>query len=134
MESFVTRLKALAKQLGDFDTKTLADSMQDQGDVFDATLHGLLALIASIPDQPEQYLQTGPLQFGNNWPGVFLQGDMALMGARTIHMALGKNGPEILPILSMELTALMHTLQSCAAIGKDPERLRHAILLPKVEK
>ncbi|MEG1347698.1 MAG: hypothetical protein RSD49_06550 [Hafnia sp.] len=32
--------------------------------------------IQLLPDHPER-VETGPVQFGNDWPGIFLRGDCA---------------------------------------------------------
>ncbi len=62
-------------------------------------------------DRPE----TGPMQFGDDWPGVFIRGDNALMGyAPHLARALAVLPQEEWLAKSM-LTGLLETLRSCAA-------------------
>lgn len=62
-------------------------------------------------DRPE----TGPMQFGDDWPGVFIRGDNALMGfAPAVYKAM-----QVLPesewLTRAQLSGLLETLKSCAA-------------------
>jgi hypothetical protein len=59
--------------------------------------------------------ETGPMQFGDDWPGVFIRGDNALMGyAPAVERALYVLGPRDW-VAKAQLEGLLETLQSCAA-------------------
>jgi len=56
--------------------------------------------------------ETGPMQFGDDWPGVFIRGDNALFFARTLGAAIA-----LYPDRAIErsvLGGLQKTLQSCS--------------------
>lgn len=62
-------------------------------------------------DRPE----TGPMQFGDDWPGVFIRGDNALMGyAPAVYRAM-QALPESEWLTRGQLSGLLETLKSCAA-------------------
>jgi hypothetical protein len=62
-------------------------------------------------DRPE----TGPMQFGDDWPGVFIRGDSALMGyAPAVYRAM-QALPESEWMTRAQLSGLLETLKSCAA-------------------
>ena len=62
-------------------------------------------------DRPE----TGPMQFGDDWPGLFMRGDNACMMGMSLQGAIKSyhETGEINPIVIMQLIGLSETLQSC---------------------
>jgi hypothetical protein len=68
-------------------------------------------------------METGPLQFGGDWPGVFFRGDDALSQAQAIDWALRAlpdNFPSAWALRNM-LSELRDTLRSCEV--SEPERV-----------
>jgi hypothetical protein len=69
-------------------------------------------------------VETGPVAFGSDWPGVFIRGDNALAFGWNLRNAVVKltkyPHPSIDPITVMYLTQLADTLQSCR-VGDSPE-------------
>lgn len=61
------------------------------------------------PGRPE----TGPMQFGEDWPGVFIRGDNALVDANALDEAI-----KLLPRERWDLRAILQglskTLRSCS--------------------
>lgn len=66
-------------------------------------------------------VETGPLQIGDDWPGVFIRGDNALMGFAPSLQALIKG--EATPINVMMCENLLKTLMSANAHTGKPEIL-----------
>lgn len=64
--------------------------------------------IRLLPEQSER-VETGPLQFGSDWPGVFIRGDNA--GAMALSLKFLLDGCRE-PILIAELRGLQHLLES----------------------
>lgn len=66
-------------------------------------------------------VETGVVQFDDDWPGVFIRGDVALMGcapavARAIEIVLGDMPTAIdQQIIALQLKGLLDLLQSCNA-------------------
>ncbi len=58
-------------------------------------------------------LETGPVQCGDDWPGVFIRGDRALHFAAALHGALEASTFD--PATRGALEGLAKTLQSCHA-------------------
>jgi hypothetical protein len=61
--------------------------------------------------------ETGPMQFGNDWPGVFIRGDHALAAAAHLERAIKlveKMSSAYWPTMSV-LTGLLEELKSCDA-------------------
>lgn len=60
-------------------------------------------------------VETGPIQFGDDWPGVFIRGDNALAAAYAIEQAIailgGRAGPHLL--VAAQLEGLMEDLRAC---------------------
>jgi hypothetical protein len=56
-------------------------------------------------------LATAPLQFGDDWPGVFIRGDDANRYANALERVLGSETPD--PRQLAKLRDLLHTLRSC---------------------
>ena len=55
--------------------------------------------------------ETGPMQFGNDWPGVFIRGDHALAAAAHLERAIKLLPPEYWPSTSV-LNGLLSELKS----------------------
>ncbi len=64
-------------------------------------------------------VETGPVQFGDDWPGVFIRGDNALYYAMLIRASLKMFDMEFLPRLQMQ--DLADILSSCDAYKGDSE-------------
>ena len=63
---------------------------------------------------PGQRPETGPMQFGNDWPGIFIRGDNALLGyALPLEQALRCLGKDDWLIAS-QLRGLLELLRSCS--------------------
>jgi len=68
--------------------------------------------VRKFPEQLDR-VETGPIQFGNDWPGVFIRGDEALYFARVLESHMNDKEPEQFfeqPVLS----GLVDTLRRCA--------------------
>jgi len=46
-------------------------------------------MILVLPEQDNR-VETGPIRFGDDWPGVFIRGDNALFYARSIQHAMNR--------------------------------------------
>jgi len=70
--------------------------------------------ITQVPPLPTGRPETGPMQFGDDWPGVFIRGDNALWNAMMVAAAA-----ELLPAerwdIKAALVGLSKTLRSCSA-------------------
>ena len=70
-----------------------------------------MQVIRLLPEQEER-IETGPLQFGKDWPGIFIRGDHALYYAMKLEELL--NGDETLdPIDTITIQGLLDLLRSC---------------------
>lgn len=68
-----------------------------------------MSRLTKAPALPER-AETGPLQFGDDWPGVFIRGDNALAYAMALKAALaGDNSAITLSVLE----GLRKQLMSC---------------------
>lgn len=56
--------------------------------------------------------ETGPMQFGDDWPGVFIRGDNALADAALIAQVLPMMPPDAWAATAV-LEGLLNTLRSC---------------------
>jgi hypothetical protein len=56
--------------------------------------------------------ETGPMQFGDDWPGVFIRGDIALFDACAV-MAAVERLSEADWLLKAQLIGLAKTLRCC---------------------
>jgi hypothetical protein len=64
-------------------------------------------------------VETGPVQFGHDWPGVFIRGDNALHHAYQLSILLNdKLGAEMAKVT---LAGLARLLASCDARTQHPE-------------
>ncbi len=71
-----------------------------------------IQMVAALPEgRPE----TGPMQFGDDWPGVFIRGDNALAFSHAIIITLDRASKgDLLDYLSVAmLRGLGETLASC---------------------
>lgn len=58
-------------------------------------------------------VETGPVQFGDDWPGTFIRGDNAAWYAMTIKMILERHGEQMDAIMERwPLESLMKDLSS----------------------
>lgn len=76
--------------------------------------------IRKFPKQ-EKRVETGPIQFGDDWPGVFIRGDNAAYYAFTLKSMIEykrKNGS--MTIEDSVLVGLLSDLASCI-VGSDSE-------------
>ncbi len=63
-----------------------------------------------------QRVETGPIQFGDDWPGVFIRGDNALQYAMVLEQAVqcvSKKDQHEFMLQIMVLRGLVETLKSC---------------------
>jgi hypothetical protein len=68
--------------------------------------------MTKLPAQ-ESRVETGPMQFGDDWPGVFIRGDEALFMAQHIEQSLTLLPAEWFATKAM-LEGLRDTLRSCS--------------------
>lgn len=62
-----------------------------------------------MSDRPE----TGPMQFGDDWPGLFIRGDNAVHLGVTLEALLNTVSPiEYSPLVIVQLRGLAHDLQN----------------------
>jgi hypothetical protein len=57
--------------------------------------------------------ETGPMQFGDDWPGVFIRGDNAMGMAIALEVVLDTT--DVGGFAAMELRGLVRTLRGCDA-------------------
>lgn len=70
-------------------------------------------MLTKLPPFPDGRPETGPMQFGDDWPGVFIRGDNALFDARAVDAAMGFIPEDLWHVKAM-LRGLRDTLQSCS--------------------
>jgi hypothetical protein len=76
--------------------------------------------IQKLPAAPKGYrIETGPMQFGDDWPGVFIRGDSASFDAHALERAIKALPPEMWYDIKV-LTVLMKTLRSCSVGNTGP--------------
>lgn len=68
--------------------------------------------VLKLPDQPKR-VESGPIQFGDDWPGIFIRGDNALFFAFAVAHAAELLGPEYVT-LKAQLSGLANDLRSCS--------------------
>lgn len=71
--------------------------------------------IRKLPAQAQR-VETGPVQFGEDWPGVFIRGDGAAWYAMMLGRVLGEIGKDADPMVWLALENLRETLAG-AVIG-----------------
>ena len=69
--------------------------------------------LVQLPPFPGGRPETGPMQFGVDWPGVFIRGDNALVYAQLLEVVV-KGLPDDMSINGLILTELMQVLRSCS--------------------
>lgn len=67
------------------------------------------------PLEGGERIETGPMQFGGDWPGIFMRGDYACMMGMMLQGVIGSinDGEEVGAIRLKALEGLAQTLQSC---------------------
>lgn len=68
---------------------------------------------------PSQRVETGPLQINDDWPGIFIRGDSALMAFAPALSAVLEGSDS--PIYHGICKELLHLLQSCDARLKNEQ-------------
>ena len=68
------------------------------------------------PDDVER-VETGVIQFGDDWPGVFIRGDHALQFAHCLEMALSENFDRENLFHTAPIQGLINTLKGCEVKG-----------------
>lgn len=70
--------------------------------------------------------ETGAMQFGGDWPGVFIRGDNAAYYGMLLKQFL-ENPEEIKNngIMAATLHGLLHTLNGCVVAGEDPPGVQY---------
>ena len=77
--------------------------------------------------------ETGPMQFGEDWPGVFIRGKHALHSGTVLAAVLRSMTPEqIEPYNLGILMGLADDLLSCEQKIVDPRKIQNATMLPPV--
>lgn len=71
-----------------------------------------IAAIARLPHEGPR-VETGPLQIGDDWPGIFIRGDNAMHYAMRLSIALD-HGIDCDPLNKAILASLARLLASCA--------------------
>jgi len=83
-----------------------ADAEKERGKIFAGKPVSPLQLPA-----PASRVNSGPVQFGNDWPGIFLRGDVAMEYAGLLRSIVAGTVPALNPV-TVHLIAL---LDSCRA-------------------
>ena len=76
--------------------------------------------LRKLPEQSER-VETGPTQFGEDWPGVFIRGDNALWYAHLLEqlMEFAELDESAEFFLAASITGFLRTLRSCDAKQHD---------------
>jgi hypothetical protein len=69
--------------------------------------------IRKFPATPVR-VETGPIRFGDDWPGVFIRGDNALAFANVLEQVLRLHVPEANWTARSMLGGLLSDLRSCS--------------------
>jgi hypothetical protein len=64
-------------------------------------------------DEQKERVETGPIQFGNDWPGIFIRGDNALWFAFLLKGFLDGTIPKEDVVSMMQLRGFLSDLYSC---------------------
>lgn len=73
--------------------------------------------IQQVPPLESGRPETGPMQFGDDWPGVFIRGDNAFHFAMTLDLVLKNFGDQMHPLMERAvLEGLMKTLQKSRVV------------------
>lgn len=86
--------------------------------------------ITMVPALESGRPETGPMQFGDDWPGVFFRGDNALFAAMHLSMALHKL-PEAAWVERAAIKGLIEAFRSCKTgdTGWPPEAAKTEVAL-----
>jgi hypothetical protein len=82
-----------------------------------------------MTSNPEPRLETGVIQCGDDWPGVFIRGDNAAYYAFALSKAIEIVGPEE-PFFASALTGLKNKLteSNVSSPDHDPSKIQHVTL------
>lgn len=69
----------------------------------------MIRKLPALDERPE----TGPMQFGDDWPGVFIRGDNALFFAQAVEQALTRTPKDAWAELAL-LKGIAEILRSCS--------------------
>lgn len=72
--------------------------------------------------------ETGPMQFGDDWPGVFIRGDGALAAVLSLQRALKRLTADFGAMDRVALQDLLQTLGSCRSDGAPGQPCQQATL------
>ena len=72
--------------------------------------------------------ETGPMQFGDDWPGVFIRGDGALAAVLSLQRALKRLPADFGTMDLVVLQDLLQTLGSCRSDGAPGQPCQQATL------
>lgn len=91
--------------------------------------HPIHTDVQKFPSQSDRRIETGPLQVGDDWPGIFIRGDNAIWWASQLEDAASAvaNSPCTGHSVGVyaSLKEMASLFRSCAVRdGKDPENLR----------
>lgn len=70
-------------------------------------------MLTKVPPLAGGRPETGPMQFGDDWPGVFIRGDNALFNVRALDAALHYLPQDRWDVRAM-LQGLRDTMKSCS--------------------
>lgn len=78
-------------------------------------------MIQKLPIAADERVETGVVQFGDDWPGIFLRGDAALPYSMYLRqlMDLTVAGHRPDAILQMYVRQLADLLESCRAVKEE---------------
>lgn len=83
-----------------------------------------------MSDGPQR-IETGCVQFDNDWPGIFIRGDHALMGYAPALRAVLAGEDGTWGLRKAEARGLLSLLESCRADAAKPVRLTVRADLPR---
>ena len=72
--------------------------------------------IRVLPEQANR-VETGPVQFGSDWPGLFIRGDDAAYLWAVLSEVLRAAGDDLGPIEKVAAESFLETLKSCRVKG-----------------
>jgi hypothetical protein len=86
----------------------------------------LAAVLDTEGDRPTPRPETGPMQFGDDWPGLFIRGDNAAGYSLALNMAIDATKD---PLTLAQLRSLRSLLVGCD-VRNSPE-VQHARIVPR---
>jgi len=74
-----------------------------------------VAQVRHLPSPADgERVETGPVQFGDDWPGLFIRGDHALYLASVLDNHLQSDGPYVLGEAAIKsLAASLNSVNAC---------------------